>query len=202
LFLLTKDLPLPGKFIEDKVSAMLDIELCRSRRPYSSREYLGRLLWALASPLFRYSPRPLFAWRRLLLQLFGAQVGRAVHIYPSAQIYLPWNLSLGDEASIGEWALIYNLGPVRIGNQATISHRAHLCAGTHDYRDPALPLLRLGIDIGAQAWICADAFVGPGRTVGEGAIVGAAAVVVRDVPPWQIVGGNPAQVLKARKIQN
>lgn len=178
----------------------LDIESCRRLRPYSAREYIGRILWALASPLFRFSPRPLFGWRRFLLRLFGARIGRNAHVYPSARIYIPWNLSLGDQASIGEWVLIYNLGPIVIGKQATISHRAHLCAGTHDYRDPSLPLLRLPITIEAQAWVCADAFVGPDRTVGKGAIVGAAAVVVKDVPPWQIVAGNPAQIIKLRQL--
>ena len=178
----------------------LDIASCRSRRPYSRREYVGRLLWSIVSPLFRWSPRPLFGWRRFLLRLFGAQVGDQAHVYPSARVYLPWMLTLGEQASIGEWALIYNLGPVKIGDQATISHRAHLCAGTHDYRDPALPLLRLPIEIGARAWVCADAFVGPGRCVGEGAVVGAGAVVVSDVPDWTIVGGNPAQPIKKRDI--
>ncbi|WP_412851395.1 putative colanic acid biosynthesis acetyltransferase [Ectothiorhodospira shaposhnikovii] len=180
---------------------VLDIDACRSARPYSRREYVGRILWALAMPLFHFSPRPLFGWRRMLLRLFGAQIGAGAHVYPSARIYLPWNLTLGEEASIGEWALVYNLGPVTIGDRATISHRAHLCAGTHDHRDPTLPLLRLPIEIGPQAWVCADAFVGPGRKVGEGAIVGAAAVVVKDVGPWQVVGGNPARVIKARVMQ-
>ncbi|RKT45242.1 putative colanic acid biosynthesis acetyltransferase [Thiocapsa rosea] len=178
----------------------LDIETCRGRRPYSRSEYLGRVLWTLTTPLFRFSPRPLFGWRRTLLRLFGAKVARDAHVYPSARIYLPWNLRLGEHASIGEWALIYNLGPVTIGDRATISHRAHLCAGTHDYRDPSLPLLRLPIEIGAQAWVCADSFIGPGSRVGEGAIVGAAAVVVHDVPPWQIVAGNPARVVKRREM--
>ncbi len=178
----------------------LDIESCRNQRPYSRREYFGRVLWALATPLFRFSPRTLFGWRRMLLRLFGAKVGRGAHVYPSARIYLPWNLRLGAHASIGEWTLIYNLGLVTIGDRATISHRAHLCAGTHDYRDPTLPLLRLPIVIGAQAWVCADAFIGPGKRVGEGAIVGAAAVVVQDVSPWQIVAGNPARVIKRREM--
>jgi len=176
----------------------LDINTCRNQRPYTRSEYIGRVLWALATPLFRFSPRPLFGWRRLLLRLFGARIGRDAHIYPSAHIYLPWNLTLGEEASIGEWVLVYNLGPVTIGDRATISHRAHLCAGTHDYRDPTLPLLRLPIQIDSQAWVCADAFVGPGLHIGEGAIVGAAAVVVADVPAWQIVGGNPAYLIKSR----
>ena len=185
----------------DPVSNELDVEACRKLRPYSRGEYLLRIFWALATPLFRFSPRPFFGWRRMLLRLFGAQVGAGAHVYPSARIYLPWNLTLGEEASIGEWALVYNLGPVTIGDRATISHRAHLCAGTHDYRDPTLPLLRLPIEIGSQAWVCADAFIGPGRKVGEGAIVGAAAVVVADVPAWQIVGGNPARVIKPRVMR-
>lgn len=179
----------------------LDVEANRRTRPYSRGEYVARLLWSVARPLFAWSPRPLFAWRRGLLRLFGARIGRHVHIYPSARIYLPWNLEMGDESSIGEWALVYNLGPVRIGAQATVSHRAHLCAGTHDYRDRSLPLLRMPIDIGPRAWICADALVGPGVAVGEGAVVAAGAVVVRNVAPWQVVGGNPAKLIKTRVLQ-
>ncbi|WP_200387873.1 putative colanic acid biosynthesis acetyltransferase [Thiocapsa imhoffii] len=180
----------------------LSVDVCRQQRPYSRREYVGRVLWSLAQPLFRLSPRSLFVWRTTLLRLFGARIGPHAHVYPSARIYLPWNLTLGADASIGEWSLIYNLGPVDIGDRATISHRAHLCAGSHDYRDPTLPLLRLPITIGAEAWICADAFVGPGRRIGEGAIVGAAAVVVKDVPAWTIVAGNPARYVKSRTLSS
>lgn len=178
--------------------AKLEVAACRRQRPYSRLEYLGRVLWALSMPLFRWSPRPFFGWRCFLLRMFGAKVGHDVHVYPSAIVYLPWNLVVGDEASIGEWALIYNLGKIIIGERATVSHRAHLCAGTHDYRHPTLPLIRDPIDVGAQAWICADAFIGPGLKIGEGAIVGAAAVVTKDIPAWQIVAGNPARIVKMR----
>jgi putative colanic acid biosynthesis acetyltransferase WcaF len=177
----------------------MDIEANRNAVKYSRTELARRILWALIKPLFRFSPRICFGWRRFLLRLFGARVGQAVHIYSSANIYLPWNLEIDDWSSIGEWALIYNLGPVRIGSNVTISQRAHLCAGTHDYRDPALPLLKPPILIGNQAWICADAFVGPGVTVGEGAVVGARAVAVRDVEAWAIVAGNPARVVNRRQ---
>ena len=180
----------------------LDISSCRKLKPYSRYEYLGRALWAAASPFFRWSPRPFFGWRRLLLRLFGARIGKNAHVYPSARIYLPWKLTLGEEASVGEWVLIYNLGPVTISDRATISHHAHLCAGSHDYRDPTLPLLRLSIDIGAQAWICADAFIGPNTSVGEGAIVGAASVITKEVGPWQIVAGNPPRFIKMRIMKD
>lgn len=182
------------------MSRNLNIDASRASRPYTRGEYAARVLWAIAFPLFRYSPRPMFGWRRALLRLFGARISSNAHVYPSAHIYLPWNLTLGANASIGEWVLIYNLGPVVIGDSATISHRAHICAGTHDYHDPTLPLLRLPIEIGNQAWVCADSFVGPGVKIGEGAVVGACAVVVKDVAPWQVVAGNPAAFIKVRQL--
>ncbi|MEA2115934.1 MAG: putative colanic acid biosynthesis acetyltransferase [Thermodesulfobacteriota bacterium] len=162
----------------------------------------ARVGWGLASPLFRFSPRPLFGLRRFLLRRFGARIGKDVHIYNSATIYMPWNLEVGDWSSIGEHAFIYNLGKVKIGERTTISHRAHLCAGTHEYTDPALPLLKPAMEIGDNAWICADGFIGPGVTVGDGAVVGARAVVVRDVEPWSVVAGNPAVCIKKRKMNN
>ena len=78
------------------------------------------------------------------------------------------------------------------------AHRAHLCAGTHDYTRADFPLLRTPITIGAQAWVCADAFVGPGVAVGEGTIVAARAVAVKDAGPWIIVAGNPAREIASR----
>jgi len=176
----------------------LDIKLCRTYRPYSTKEYIGRFLWSTFSPLFRWSPRFCFGWRRFMLRLFGAKIGNSVNIYPSAQIYLPWNLFIDEDSSIGEWAIIYNLGPIKIGRSVTISTRAHLCAGTHDYRDVSFPLLRLPINVCQDSWICAEAFVGPKVTIGRGDIVGARAVAVRDVEPWSIVVGNPARFLKYR----
>lgn len=113
-------------------------------------------------------------------------------------ISIPWNLEVEDYAAIGDHAFIYNLGHISIGARATISHRAHLCAGTHDYTKADFPLLRPPIRIREQAWVCADAFVGPGVTVGAGAIVAARAVAIKDVAPWTIVAGNPARVIKER----
>lgn len=179
----------------------LDIATARAARPYTRREYLGRALWALATPLFRCSPRPLFGWRNLLLRIFGAKIGRGVHVDPGARIEIPWNLELGENAAVGAGVWVYNLGPICIGARATVSHRAHLCGGSHDYADPSLPLLRTGLAIGDDAWVCADAFVGPGVTVGEGAVVGAAAVAMRDVEPWTVVAGNPARVVKQRELR-
>jgi putative colanic acid biosynthesis acetyltransferase WcaF len=183
-------------------SVTLDIGSNRRASKYTFGELFYRSLWGIGQGLFRLSPRPCFGWRRFVLRCFGARVGRHVHFYPSTRIYFPWNLVIGDWSAIGEDALVYNLGPVTIGRQVTISHRAHLCAGTHDYRRPDLPLLKPPIVVGDQAWVCADAFIGPGVSVGEGAVVGACAVAVADVLPWTVVAGNPARFIKKRQLDD
>lgn len=178
----------------------LNIESNRSAVKYSPAVQLKRVAWAFGRILFRLVPRPVYAPRRFILRCFGAKIGRKVNIANTANIFFPWNLEIGDWSAIGERAIIYNLGEITIGAQVTISQGAHLCAGSHDFRDPAMPLIRPPIRIGDQAWVCADAFVGPGVRVGTGAVVGARAVVMRDVEEWNVVAGNPAVVVKERKM--
>jgi len=177
----------------------LDINSNRKAAKYSRKELFLRVLWGFGKLAFRFSPRPCFGFRRWLLRGFGAKVGKSVHIYPSATIYYPWNLEMDEGSAIGEWALVYNLGKVTIGERTTISQRVHLCAGTHDYRKPDMPLVKPPIRIGDEVWVCADAFVGPDVTVGDRAIVGAASVVMKDCQSKMIYGGNPAKIIKERE---
>lgn len=177
---------------------MIDVASNRKTRKYDRRTQVIRVLWALCRPLFVLSPRPLWGWRRFLLRLFGAEVGQEVHIYPTARILMPWNLVIGDQSSVGDRALLYNIGKLTIGNQSTISHQAHICGGTHDHRMQSFPLVKTPITIGDGAWICADGFVGPGVNVGARAIVAARCVAVKDVPAGAIVGGNPAVLIRQR----
>jgi putative colanic acid biosynthesis acetyltransferase WcaF len=125
-------------------------------------------------------------------------IGDEAHIHPTVKISMPWNLNVGSQAAVGERAIIYNLGFIRIGPQATVSQGVHLCAGSHDYRLSHLPLIKSPISIGRGAWVCADAFIGPGVSIGEYAIVGARGVVMKDVADWHVVAGNPAVVIKQR----
>lgn len=176
----------------------MNIESNRKAQKYSRKEIVLRVLWGTGKWFFRLSPRPCFGFRRWLLHVFGAKIGANVNIYPSALIYYPWNLEIGDGSAIGEWALVYNLGKVTIGERTTISQRVHLCAGTHDYRQPDMPLIKPPIIIGDEVWVCADAFVGPNVTVSDRAIIGAASVVMKDVATSTIVAGNPAKFIKER----
>lgn len=182
------------------MAVQLEIAANRAAVKYPPGVQVRRVLWALAMPFFRLSPRPCFGWRRFLLRLFGARVGHGVHVYASARIVMPWNVEIGDWSSIGPDVLVYSLGRITLGRRATVSHGAHLCAGTHDHTRVDFPLLTPPVSIGDQAWVCTDAFVGPGVTVGEGAVLAARAVAIQDVPAWTVVGGNPAKRIAERVL--
>jgi len=157
-----------------------------------------RGLWSLAyAMLFRLSPTPFHAWRRAVLRLFRANIADNVAIYPSVRIWAPWNLQVGAAATIGAQVDIYNVARISVGESAVVSQKTFLCSATHDFNSD-FQLEIAEISVGRNAWIAADAFVGPGVEVGEGAVVGARAVVVRAVAPWSIVAGNPARIIGSR----
>lgn len=114
---------------------------------------------------------------------------------------MPWKLQMGDHSCLGDAAICYNIGGVRIGAHSTVSQYVHLCSSSHDYEHPNMPQTFGPVVIEDQVWIAADAFVGPGVTVGQGAVVGARAAVFKDVEPWTVVGGNPARFIKKRELK-
>jgi putative colanic acid biosynthesis acetyltransferase WcaF len=191
--------PDPAHPAADSGGAVSESYLARAASPYTTREKVMRVLWMyLGQLLFRMTFHNWYALRAAILRLFGARVGRPVRIRPSVIIEQPWNLSIGDNSSIGDRSVVYCLGKVTIGNNVSISQHAHLCAGTHDYSTPDLPLLRPPVVIKDHAWVAADTFVGPNVTVGEGAILGARGCAFKDLEPWSIYGGNPAKKLRDR----
>lgn len=162
---------------------------------------LGRVAWGTVYfLLFRFSPRPLFGWRRLLLRLFGARVAPTAKVYPSARIWAPWNLTLHARSCIGPQVDCYSVAPIVLGADATVSVRTFLCTAGHDIHDPARPLVRGAIHLRRGAYVFAEAFIGMGVTVGEGAVVAARAVVVRDVAAGDVVAGNPARTVSKRGL--
>lgn len=166
---------------------------------FSLSNRLGRAAWSVVYlTLFRPSPRPLHGWRRWLLRLFGARIGRGCHIYPGARIWAPWNLVCLEEVGVADGAILYNQGQITLGRRSVVSQGAHLCTGTHDYNDPGFPLITAPIVVGDHAWVAAEAFIHPGVTLGEGAVVGARSVVVKDLPAWTVCAGNPCKSIKPR----
>lgn len=166
--------------------------------PPSAKNKAGRILWRLAYiSLFRFSPTPMHGWRRQLLRLFGAKIGYAVVIYPSARIWAPWKLHIEDLATIGNDCEIYNVCPINIRTRAIVSQHAYLCTASHDFRNN-FQLIAAPIEINADSWVAAGAFVGPGVSIGEGAVVAARAVVTRSIGSWIVVAGNPANQIGFR----
>jgi putative colanic acid biosynthesis acetyltransferase WcaF len=155
---------------------------------------LLRVVWGVCwLLLYRPTPRPMHAWRRMILRLFGARIAAAVHPYPAAKIWAPWNLTMEIASCLSDHVDCYSVAPIRIGAYATVSQYSYLCAASHDYRDATLPLVIAPIVVEAEAWVAAAAFVGPGVRIGEGAVVGARSTVTEDVPPWTVVAGSPAK---------
>jgi putative colanic acid biosynthesis acetyltransferase WcaF len=168
---------------------------------FSLRNRLGRIVWGLTSLLlFRFSPKPLHAWRSFLLRCFGAKVGHGVHVYPGVKIWAPWNLDLGDECGIANAAILYSQDKITIGKRTVVSQGAHLVTGTHNYSDAGFPLITKPIHIGAHAWIATEAFIHPGVTIGAGCVIGARSVVNKDMPDWMVCAGHPCVPLKVRTI--
>jgi acetyltransferase-like isoleucine patch superfamily enzyme len=170
--------------------------------PWTLREKIGRAIWMLlGKPVFRLSFHNWYGFRARLLRMFGAKIGRGVAIRPTANIEVPWMVEIDEDATIGDYAILYSLGRIHIGKRSIISQYAHLCAGTHDYSDHTFKLLRTPVIIGDDAWIGADAFIGPGVTVGSLSVVGARSSTYKDLPQGMVCVGNPARPIKERLLR-
>ena len=160
------------------------------------RRFSWQIVWLL---LYRPSPRPLHAWRSLLLRLFGARMGPHCHFYPASRVWAPWNLLCAEQVTAADGAEIYNPAPIALGSHAILSQQAFLCGASHDYDDQAFPLVASAMRIGAYAWVCARASVAPGVNLGEGAVLGLGSVATRDLEPWTVYAGVPAIKIKDRR---
>ncbi|NOU03642.1 MAG: putative colanic acid biosynthesis acetyltransferase [Novosphingobium sp.] len=169
---------------------------------FSLGNRLLRAVWGVAwLVLCRFTPPPLHGWRRVVLRLFGAKVGRGARVHASAAIWLPANLELGDHTLIGPGVRIYNQGRIAIGARSVVSQRAHLCASSHDIADPDFQLVLRPIAIGAQCWVAAEAFVGPGVTMHDRAVLAARGVLFGDAEADGVYSGNPAVRIKLRGLR-
>jgi putative colanic acid biosynthesis acetyltransferase WcaF len=169
------------------------------RPAFSLSIRLRRLAWNIVWVLlYRLSPRPFHGWRAVLLRAFGARMGPNCHFYPKSKVWAPWNLICADQVTVADDAEIYNPSPMSFGSHAILSQQSYLCGATHDYDDPAFPLIAFSMQVGAYSWICARASVLPGIDVGEGAVLGLGAVATHDLEPWAVYAGSPAVKVKER----
>ncbi|HTM78642.1 MAG TPA: putative colanic acid biosynthesis acetyltransferase [Devosia sp.] len=167
---------------------------------FSLRHRLYRAVWNIVWLLLAaWTPPPMHGWRRLLLRLFGAQMGHGAKVYGSARIWYPPNLEMGEYAVLGWKVNCYCQGKIVLEAYAIVSQFSHLVSGSHDIDAPNFQLYTKPIHIGRRAWVAANAFVGPGVTIGAGAVLGARGVAFKDLAPWTVYAGNPARAIRARK---
>ena len=173
-----------------------------ARRPYPFWTYPVRGVWAIVqATLWRLAWRRVDFLRPSLLKLFGASVPSRFLVGSGVKVYFPWKLSIGEHAAISDRVAFYNLGGIRLGDRVVVSQDVYFCGGTHDYSRADYPLITKAIIVEDDVWIGAGAFVGPGVRIGHGAVVGARAVVVKDVPAWKVVAGNPARIIADRVMR-
>lgn len=160
--------------------------------------FIVQLWFIVYSMFFKTSPQFMFAWRRILLRLFGAKIGKNVLIRPSAKITYPWKVSIGEYSWIGDNAVLYSLGEIEIGNNTVISQRCYLCTASHKYDDPSFPIYSKKITIGSECWLATDVYVAPGISIDNSCVVGARSSVFTNLDPKKVYIGSPAKYLKER----
>jgi acetyltransferase-like isoleucine patch superfamily enzyme len=146
---------------------------------------------------------------------FSVKIGKSTHILGELFIFAhAGSIEIGEFCYVGEGSRIWSSDHVKIGNRVLISHGVNI----HDTnghpigrKERALHALEIftnghpksGIKISAcpiivedDAWIGFNSIILKGVTIGEGAIIAAGSVVTKNVPPWTIVGGNPAKFIR------
>lgn len=129
-----------------------------------------------------------------------AGCGKDVNI--EKQAYFTPELRIGDRSGVGIRCEMN--GPVTIGNDVMMGPEVVVYTRGHNYDRSDIPMMDQGMTeaepvvIGNDVWIGRRAIIMPGVTIGDGSVIGAGAVVTKDVPPYAVVGGVPAKILKVR----
>jgi acetyltransferase-like isoleucine patch superfamily enzyme len=108
-------------------------------------------------------------------------------------------LKVGEHSFIAKGVKLALHDEILIGSHVVINAGVSIYTASHDFNHPSWPLKKKKILIDDYAWIASDSIVLPGITIGYGAVIGAGSVVREDVPPYAVVTGNPAKIVKYRK---
>lgn len=169
---------------------------------WTFKKKIWYILYKCFSSWLPISQRSLFAKKmRRFFSKHICKIGKNVNVERNA--YFTPELTIGDNSGIGINAEIY--GPVIIGNDVLMGPDVVFYTSSHKYERIDIPIGKQGstnpepIIIGNDCWIGRRVIIMPGVNVGDGAIIGAGAVVTKDVPPYAIVGGVPAKIIKYRR---
>ena len=128
---------------------------------------------------------------------FLSVIGRNIELNGKASL-----LSMGRECVIGSGVHLALHDEIRLGDYVVVNDKCTLLTASHDIESPVWAQVHAPIIIEDFAWIATNSIILPGVTIGYAAIVGAGAVVTKDVPAYQVVGGNPARCIKRRSTKH
>jgi acetyltransferase-like isoleucine patch superfamily enzyme len=116
-------------------------------------------------------------------------------------------LRVGDHSNIGPYCYIGCSGFISIGNNVMISPRVSIYAENHLFDSPDATIKSQGVKresvvIEDDCWIAANSILLAGVTIGKGSVVAAGSVVTQDVPPYSVVAGVPARIIKNRRTDS
>lgn len=129
--------------------------------------------------------------------------GKHVNIERKAHFASGVDIEIGDYSGIGLNAHIPN-GTI-IGDYVMMGPNCFILDVNHNTSDVSRPMCQQGMvekkitRIGNDVWIGRDVHMTPGRTIADGSIIAMCAVLTKDFPPYSVVGGNPAKLIKSRK---
>lgn len=145
--------------------------------------------------------------RGRLCKYIFPKCGDNIDVEPMAYFFSGGALHIGSNSGIGRGAYLSNIsggGEILIGDNVMMAPEVVILTSMHNFSDVSVPMNRQGhylsrVVIEDDVWIGYRAMVLPGTTIGKGSIIAAGAVVTKDVPPYSIVGGVPARLLKKRE---
>jgi len=152
-----------------------------------------------SSRVYAFGAGPL---RRWLARWLLDGVGRGVNIEHGADFGSGRGIRIGDRSGLGVDCRVG--GPLDIGHQVMMAPGVIILTRNHRFDALDVPMIDQGYEPGEgvviedDVWLCTNVIILPGCRIGKGAIVAAGAVVTKDVPPYAIVGGNPAKFIRQR----
>ena len=118
-------------------------------------------------------------WRKFILILFGAKLGKSIRLSPGIKIKMPWRLTVGDFSWIGEDVWIDNLSTVKIGDNVCISQGVYFCTGNHNYKKISFNLICKSIIIDSESWVGSKVIIGPGNKIGKGSVIKMGSIITK-----------------------
>lgn len=138
---------------------------------------------------------------RKKLSFFGARS----EIRPYSYIVNSSNIRIGSDVIIRPNSMLMaaSFAPINIGNNVLIGSGVHIIASNHRFDDTkhliseqGHDLEKAGVTISDNVWIGANAIILANVKIGNHSVVAAGSIVTRDVPPYSVVAGVPAKILK------